>query len=286
MSALVGAAPSSRRIKVLRPPSFSLLDSGRHIRQLLLYWDLLLTLSLHRVKVRYKQSMLGPVWAILQPVSLMLIYTVIFSIVVRMPSDGTPYAIFAYTALLIWTFFSTAITTSAMGLVSHTQLITKVYFPREIIPLTYVIAALVDLAIASVVLAGMMIFYHVAATPMILWAIPILAVALVFATALALMLSATQVWFRDVGLAMPLVMQLWMFATPVVYPLNSVPQRFRWWYVLNPMVGVVENFRRVVLQGARPDLHSLATAAIIAAVLLPICYAYFKQMDSTMADVI
>jgi lipopolysaccharide transport system permease protein len=161
-----------------------------------------------------------------------------------------------------------------------------VYFPREILPLTYVIAAIFDFAIASVVLAGLMVYYQVSLTIMALWLAPILLIAVVFSTALALLLSATQVWFRDIGLAMPLILQLWMFATPVVYPLSQVPDRFRDIYILNPMVGVVENFRRVLLMGVPPDEKSLMFAAITSAILLVLAYAYFKRVDSNMADVI
>jgi lipopolysaccharide transport system permease protein len=275
-----------RRVKVIRPPSFSPFQLLHNVIYLFTYWDLLVTLSLHRVKVRYKQSILGYAWAILQPLSLMLIYTLIFSVVVRIKSDGMPYAIFAYTALLIWTVFSTAITSAATGLITHTNLITKVYFPREILPLTYVFAAVFDFCVASVVLAGLMIYYRIALTAMALWVIPIFVIAVVFSTSLALLLSATQVWFRDIGLAMGLVLQLWMFASPVVYPLSDVPLWLRDWYILNPMAGVVENFRRVLLTGAPPDTKSLATAAIISALLLPIAYGYFKRVDSNMADVI
>jgi lipopolysaccharide transport system permease protein len=230
--------------------------------------------------------MLGWAWAILQPLSLMLIYTVIFSVVVKIPSGGTPYQVFAYTALLMWSFFSTALTGASTGLVSNNQLITKVYFPREILPLTYLLAALFDFLVASLVLVSLLVYYQIAPTPLVFWVIPIFIIAFVFTTALSFILSAAQVWFRDVGLAMPLALQLWMFASPVVYPLNQVPDRFRAWYILNPMVGIVENFRRVLVQGIPPDLEALTVSAIAAFVLLPLSYLYFKRMDATMADVI
>lgn len=275
-----------RRVKIIRPASFSLFSLAHDLGYLWDYRDLLLTLSIHRISVRYKQSMLGLAWAVLQPLSLMLIYTVIFSIVIRVRSEGAPYAVFAYAALLIWTFFSTSLTGASAGLVTNTGLITKVYFPREILPLTYIIAALFDFIVASMVLAGLMIYYQIAPTPTIIWALPILAITIVFSTALALILSATQVWFRDVGLAMPLLLQLWMFASPVVYPLSQVPPRFRSLYILNPMVGIIENFRRVIVQGIPPDLEALRASALAGMVLLPLGYAYFKRMDSTMADVL
>lgn len=275
-----------RRVKVIRAPSFSVFDLLGNFTSLAQYKDLLYTLSVHRVKVRYKQSVLGIAWAVLQPLSLMLIYTAIFSLIARMPSDGTPYAVFAYTALLPWTYFSTALTNATTGLVSHSNLITKVYFPREILPLTYVIAALFDLAIASSVLIGLLIYYHVPFTVNALYAVPIILVLTLFVTAMALFFSAVQVRFRDVGVAMPLLLQIWMFASPVVYPLSSVPPRLQSLYMLNPMAGVIENFRRAVLQGTAPDFYSLGTSALVSIVLLFVSYIYFKHVESTVADII
>src|ERR671938_51652 len=189
---------TGRRVKIIRPPSFSPLTLLGNLGLLVQYRDLLLTLSAHRVKVRYKQSVLGLFWAILQPLSLMLIYTVIFSLIARMPSDGAPYAVFSYVALLPWTYFSTCLTNSTSGLVSHSQLVTKVYFPREILPLSYVIAALFDFLVASTVLAGLMIYYRIGLTLNALYAVPVILILTMFVTAVALFLSATQVRFRDI----------------------------------------------------------------------------------------
>jgi len=276
----------ARPIKIIRPVSFSPVDLFRELRGLWQYRDLFYTLTVHRIKVRYKQSVLGLAWAILQPLSLMLIYTVIFSVIAKVPSEGVPYSVFAYAALLPWTFFSSSLTNATTGLVSHTQLVTKVYFAREILPLTYVSAAVFDFAIASSFLIALFIYYGVGLTSYALYAIPIFLLLTALATAFSLFLSAVQVRFRDIGVAMPLLLQIWMFATPVVYPLSAVPQRYRGLYVLNPTVGVIENFRRVVLQGVAPDLNSLAISAIVAAILLPLAYLYFKRVEATMADVI
>jgi lipopolysaccharide transport system permease protein len=276
----------TRPIKIIRPVSFSPLDLLRELRGLWQYRDLFYTLTVHRIKVRYKQSVLGLTWAILQPLSLMLIYTVIFSVIAKLPSEGAPYAVFAYAALLPWTFFSTSLTSATTGLVSHSQLVTKVYFPREILPLTYVSASLFDFTIASSFLIALFVYYGVGLTVYALYAIPILVLLTALATAFGLFLSAVQVRFRDIGVAMPLLLQIWMFATPVVYPLSAVPQRLRSIYALNPTVGVIENFRRVMLQGVAPDLHSLATSAVGAAILLPLAYLYFKRVEATMADII
>jgi lipopolysaccharide transport system permease protein len=276
----------ARRKTVINPPSLSAFDLPNRIATLIRYRDLLYTLGLHRIKVRYKQSLLGVSWAVLQPVSLMLIFTFIFSLITRMPSDGTPYAVFAYTALLPWTYFANALSSASNSLVSHSHLVTKVYFPREILPLTYVMAALFDFLIASSALAGLLIYYGIGLTVNALYAIPIMMVLTMFVTAMAFLFSALQVRFRDVGFAIPLLLQLWMFATPIIYPLSAVPERIRSFYMLNPMVGVVQNFRLAVLHGASPDLRILGVSALISVALLAVSYIYFKRVEATMADII
>jgi lipopolysaccharide transport system permease protein len=274
----------TRRISVLGPPSLSGLNLIRDLAKLWQYSDLLLTLSIHRIKVRYKQSVLGVFWAILQPLSMMLIFTFIFSLIARMPSDGAPYAIFAYTALLPWNYFSTAVSNATNSLVSHSQFVTKVYFPREILPITYVVVALFDFLVASTLLAGLMIYYHVSLTINVLYTVPIILVVSCFALAMSFLLSATQVRFRDIGVAVPLLLQVWLFATPVIYPLSAVPSRWRPFYVLNPMVGVVEGFRQVILRGAAPETRPLLFSAVISVILLVASYLYFKRVEATMAD--
>jgi lipopolysaccharide transport system permease protein len=279
-------ADAARRVTIIGAPTFSPLRLLGGVGKLAHYRDLLYTLSVHRIKVRYKQSVLGLVWAVLQPLSLMLIYTIIFSYIARMPSDGAPYAIFAYAALLPWTCFSNALTNATNSLVSHSHLVTKVYFPREILPLTYVFAAIFDFLIASTVFVGLMIYYHVPLTMRALYALPVIVVLMIFTTAMAFLFSATQVRFRDIGVAMPLLLQLWMFATPVVYPLSAVPKRLLPVYSLNPMVGLIESFRQVMLYGAVPDFRLLGIAAFVSIVLLVASYIYFKRVESTVADII
>jgi lipopolysaccharide transport system permease protein len=282
LSVVAAARPTT----ILRAPSFSLVALGQSVRRLFHYRDLLFTLSVHRLNVRYKQSVLGPAWALLQPLALMLIYTVIFSRIVRVPTNGAPYAIFAYSALLPWTYFSTALSSATNSLVSHFSLVTKVYFPREILPLTYVVAALVDFLVASILLGLMLVYYQVPLTANVLYAFPALAVLTMFAIAISLLLCAIQVRYRDIGVAMPLAMQLWMFATPVVYPLSLVPARWRSLYILNPMVGIIETFRRGMLEGKAPDFQALAMSTVVSLLLLPIAYIYFKRVEATVADII
>jgi len=277
---------AQRPLKVIRPPTFSLRTIFGGVRTLAQYSDLLYTLSLFRLNVRYKQSVLGWSWAILQPLALMCIYTVIFTRVTTIATGGTPYPVFVFAGLLPWIFFSASISSAVQGLVLHPNLLTKMYFPREIIPLSYLAAGLADFCIASLILLGLIVHYHVALTWNLLYAIPIVLLLGGFATAIALFFSAIQVRFRDVGLAMPFVLQVWMFTVPVVYSLQSVPVRYRKLYLLDPAAGLIDNFRIVVLGGAAPNAASLLTSAAVTIVCLGFAYAYFKSSEATMADVI
>jgi len=278
---------SSRRPgAVIRPPTLTLKNLPADLAKFWRYRDLLNTLTRHRISVRYKQSMLGVFWAVLQPLSMMLIFTFIFSLIARVPTGDRPYAIFAFAGLLPWNYFSSGVANATNSLVSHSQFVTKVYFPREILPITYVLAALFDSVVASSVMIGLMIFYRVPPSLNLFYLIPIVLILTCFALAISFLLSATQVRFRDIGVAVPLFLQLWMFATPVVYPLSAVPARLQSIYRLNPMVGVIENFRRVLLEGEVPEFRSLIFAALVSLVLLLLSYLYFKRIEATMADVI
>ncbi len=271
---------------VIRPAAAAWLHVGEHLAQLREYRDLLLTLSLHRISVRYKQTSLGVLWAVLQPLLMMTIFTAVFSVLARMPSDGVPYALFAYTALLPWTFFSTSVVNGTNSLVSHTQLITKVYFPREILPITYVVAALFDFAIGFFVLLGLMTWFHVPLTLHVWKLVPVIALLAAWSLAVALVLAAVQVRFRDVGVALPVLVQLWMFASPVIYPLSVVPEGWRGWYLVNPMAGIVTASRDILLRGGTPDAVPIVAAIVVTAIALPAAYLFFKRAEATMADVI
>jgi lipopolysaccharide transport system permease protein len=272
-------------VRVIRPVSWTTVRLGEAVARLADHGDLFRTLTLHRLSVRYKQSLLGPAWAVLQPLSLMLIFTVVFTRLVRMPSDGVPYGVFAYAGLLAWSFFSTASTNGTTSLVSHPQLVTKVYFPREILPVTYVAAALVDLAIALAGLLLLLLWFRIPLTMNTLALAPALLVLATLGTACALVLAAFQVHFRDIGAGLPLVLQLGMFVTPVLYPLSAVPVRWYGWYILNPLAGAVDGFRRATL-GLRPDFWALGVSATIAVVALPLAYILFKRTEATVADVV
>jgi lipopolysaccharide transport system permease protein len=278
--------PAVRPIKVIGPPAFSLGTVLTGFRTLIQYSDLLYTLSLFRLHVRYKQSFLGWTWAIVQPLALMGIYTFIFSHITTVATGGVPYPVFVFSALLPWIFFSSSVTNAIHGLVTYPNLLTKMYFPREIIPLSYLAAGMTDFVIASLILVVLMVHYGVALTWNLFYAVPILLLLAGFAAAIALFFSAVHVRFRDVGLAMPFVMQVWMFAAPVVYSVQSVPPRLRRLYLLDPVAGLIENFRRAVIYGAAPDAAALVTSASVTIVALVLAYAYFKSSEALMADIV
>lgn len=279
-----------RRVTVIEPPSFRATNPFSALSRLPQFFDLLWTLSAHRIKVRYKQSRLGVAWAILQPLSMMLVFTLMFSFLGSAPSEGVPYPLFAYSALLPWSAFSSGLSSASGSLTGHAALLTKVYFPREILPLTYVVAALADLAIAATALAGLMWWFGVPLAASAVWAVPALLLLTLFVIALGLLLSALQVRYRDVSLAMPVILQVWLFATPVLYPLDlarrALPPALYNVYVLNPMAGVVDTFRRSLVLHQSPDLHALGMGVLVTVLLLPVAYTYFKYAELTMADVV
>jgi lipopolysaccharide transport system permease protein len=277
-------AAEARRVTVMGPPTLAPAALWRRMALLPRHGHLIAALTMHRIKVRYKQSALGPAWAILQPLAMMTVFATVFSFIGSMPASGHPYAVFAYAGLLPWTAFSSATASASTSLVTHASLVTRVYFPREILPLTYVFVALFDLAVASTVLAGMLAWYDVTVTAHVLWVFPLLLLLAALTFAVALVLCTVNVRFRDVGVAMPLILQVGMFASPVIYPLDAVPPAWRDWYVLNPMVGVVDGFRRAVLDGLPPDPGAVGASVLVVAVLLPAAYVWFKQVEATMAD--
>jgi lipopolysaccharide transport system permease protein len=279
-------ATTQRNLTVIHPPSFSLGTIVAGIRTLVSYRDLLCTLTLFRLTVRYKQSILGWIWAALQPLAMMMVYTLVFSRVAKVDSDRVPYPLFVFSALLPWIFFSSAVNNAINGLVTYSALLTKLHFPREIIPLSYVFAALVDFGIACSFLSGFMVYYHTSLSWNALYALPIVIILIAFTSAVALFLSSVQVRFRDVAAALPIVLQIGVFATPVVYSLDSIPSRFQRLYLVNPVASLIENFRRVVIRGSAPDFPMLITSCTITLCCLALAYGYFKAKDSTMSDVI
>lgn len=248
--------------------------------------ELLWTWALRDIQVRYKQSFLGAAWAILQPLSMMVVFSLIFVYIVKVPTDGRPYPIFSYTALLPWTFFTTAITFAVPSLVNNMTLVTKVYFPREIFPIAAVGASFIDFLIASLVFVGMMLVYRIPLSVTFL-ILPLLVVIQILLTlGVVLFASALNVYYRDVRFVVPLGMQLWMYATPIIYPVSLVPERFRALYLLNPMAGLIEAYRAVALRGVWPDWSYVGAAAGVSVILFVLGYLYFKRVEWQFADII
>lgn len=247
--------------------------------------ELLYFLVWRNVKVRYKQTALGAAWAILQPVLGMLIFTLFFGRLARLPSDGIPYPLFTFAALVPWTSFINALTDSSNSLVGSANLISKVYFPRLCVPLSAILTMVVDFAIAFVVLLVMMFHYRVVPTANVIW-LPVLGIlALATALGVGLWLSALNVKYRDVRYVLPFLTQLWMFATPIVYPSSILDEPWKSLYGINPMVGVVEGFRWGLLGTKSPGLV-LIVSAIVAGILLFTGLVYFRRTEETFADII
>ena len=245
--------------------------------------ELLYFLTWRDVKVRYKQTAIGAGWAILQPLLAMLIFTLVFGRLARVGSDGLPYSVFAYAALVPWTFFSTAVTQASSSLVQNERLITKVYFPRLIIPLAAVAGVVVDLGLSAIVLVAMTLWFSI--TPSVgLAVVPLLvAIAALCAVGVGSLLAALNVRYRDIRYVVPFLVQLWLFVSPVAYSAKLVPERWRIVYALNPMVGVIEGFRWAFL-GARAPVAELVVAALMSAVILLIGLLVFRRFEDGFAD--
>jgi lipopolysaccharide transport system permease protein len=246
-----------------------------------LFW----VLTARDVKVRYKQTVLGFAWAIIQPVMLMVVFSIFFGRLAKMPSDGYPYPIFVFAGLLPWTFFANAVSSSGSSLIGSAQLVSKVYFPRLIIPMASVGGGLIDFAIAAGVLLLLMIYYGFGLTINLLMLPLLVAVLILVAVGIGTLLSALTVAYRDFRYVIPFMVQLWLFVTPVVYPTSIVPQDWRWLLNLNPMVGIIEGFRSAFLGGSF-DFVALASSLVVAAVMFTIGVAYFEKVERRLADII
>jgi lipopolysaccharide transport system permease protein len=255
-------------------------------RELWEYRELLYFLMWRDVKVRYKQTVIGAAWAVIQPLVTMVIFTIIFGRLARIPSAGVPYPVFAYAGLLPWHLFAGGLQRSIQSVVSSAHLISKVYFPRLIVPLAATFSSTIDFAIAFIVLVVMAVVYGLMPTWRVIALPGFVGLALLSALGVGLWLSALNVRYRDVGHAIPFLIQVWMYASPVVYPVSLVPERWRLVYSLNPMVGVVEGFRWALLGKPVPDLQTIVMSAGVAFLLLTGGLAYFRRMERTFADVI
>ena len=249
------------------------------------YRELFLALVARDIKVRYRQTVLGALWAVLQPVTTMLVFWAVFGRLVHVPSEGYPYPLFVLVALLPWLLFANAVAGAGNSLIGSASLVTKIYFPRLIIPLSSLGANLLDFAVSFVVLSGMLWYYGIEPGVGVLW-VPVLIVGvLILITGLGCLLSALSVAYRDFRYVIPFLMQVWLFATPVIYPSSIVPEQFRWALFFNPMAGFVEGFRSAVL--GRPfDWPAIALSATVAVVLFAAGIAYFGRVERRLTDII
>jgi lipopolysaccharide transport system permease protein len=262
------------------------------------YRELMFTLARKGIAVRYKQAYLGIAWAVIKPVTLMLMFTLVKSFI-GIPSGNIPYPILTFAALMPWTFFQESASEGVNSVVGNTALIKKIYFPREIFPITSVLTKLIELGINVVILAAMMVWYGMLPTAYILWAPLIIAYTVLASLTIAFVGAALNVYYRDVGQALPVLLSLLMYASPVIYPLQLVKDKLlvqqaagEWSgrlytaYLLNPLAGIIDAFQSTVLRGTAPDLPVMLPGAVLVTVLLPLSYAYFKRAESYFADVI
>ena len=277
------AARPDEHTVILRPTGkFATLN----LRDIWLSRELIYFLTWRDLKVRYKQTVLGASWAVLRPFLSMVVFSIFFGGLAKMPSDNIPYPIFSYAALLPWTLFSGALSDASKSLVSNSNMITKIYFPRAILPLSAVLGNIVDFFIAFVVLLGMMLFYHIPPTTAV-WTVPFFLIqALVASLGVGLWLSAMNVLYRDVNYVVGFLTQLWMFITPIAYSASIVPSKWQVVYALNPMTGVVDGFRWALLGTPAPDTSLLIVSAGVSIIFLITGMFYFRHMEHQFADMV
>lgn len=257
------------------------------LRELWQYRELLYFLTWRDIKVRYKQTVLGVLWALIQPFMTMVVFSLFFGRLAQVPSDGLPYPIFNYAALIPWTLFSQGLATSANSLVNSSNLLKKIYFPRLVIPISGILSGLVDFALSFTILFGLMLFYGIAPTANVIWLPPLILLALITSLAVGLWLSALNVQFRDIRYTIPFITQLWLFVTPIVYPSSLIENpTLRLLYSLNPMTGVVEGFRWALLGTETAPNAMILVSATAALILLISGLFYFRRMERTFADVV
>lgn len=257
-----------------------------HLRELYRYRDLLLSLALRDIKVRYRQTFLGFAWAITQPLAYMLIFTVVFANFGQVSSDGAPYPLFSYTGLVPWTFFATALGLAVNSVAANMNLVKKIYFPREVFPIGAILGCFVDFLVASLLLAGLMAVYRVPLNPAFVWLPWLVALEIAFLISISLLVSALNVFYRDIKYIVPLCVQLGLFVTPVIYPTSQVPAHIRQWYLLNPMAVVIDGVRNVVLHARAPEWQPLILSTVVVGALGLFSYGLFKRMEVKFADLI
>lgn len=272
------------------PPYLVVIESGRRrlkdeLADILHYRDLLYFLTRRDLAVRYKQTVLGVLWAILQPFLTMVVFSVFLGHLAGVPSDGVPYPVFAYLGLLPWTYFSSAVSRASASLVGHANLLGKVYFPRVLIPLSATLSALVDFLVAGIVLGGIMLYYGIVPSSGSFLLVPLALLTALLALGVGMWLAALNVRYRDVQHATPFLMQIWMFATPVVYPNSLIPESYRAWFHLNPMAGIISAYRGAVL-GTPIEWEGLGLSCAATLVFVGLGVWQFRRMDRFFADVV
>jgi len=248
--------------------------------------ELLYTLTWRHIKVRYKQSFLGIGWAILQPFVTMVVFTVVFSKLLNVPSNDIPYPIFVYSAILPWSFFSKSVSQATVSLVGNVNLITKIYFPREIIIYSIILANGFDFIIAAIIYVVMMIYFNVLVNWNILFIFLLIFIQIILTVGVSLLASAVNVKYRDVGYVLPFFLQLWMYACPIIYPISLIPDSYKPWYMINPMAGIIHSYRGILTQGIQPDFVNLGIPILITAIVVILSYKYFKKAEAYFADII
>jgi lipopolysaccharide transport system permease protein len=256
------------------------------LKELWQFRELFYFLAWRDIKIRYTQTLLGVAWAVIQPVCTMLVFTFMFGKMAGMPSDGTPHALFYFSALLPWTYFSSMLTTVGNSLLSNSSLLTKVYFPRIILPVSTALAGLLDLAIGSLFLAVIMAYYHIAPTAsLLLW--PVLMLPLLAATVgIGVILAALNVRYRDVKYAIPFGLQLLLFLTPIIYPISFFPERYRVLLALNPLTGIIEAFRAALLPARTLDWQSFSISLVMTGIVLGVGVMFFRRTEREFADIV
>lgn len=257
-----------------------------YFKELYKFRELLIALTVREIKVRYKQTLLGASWAVIQPLSLMVLFTVVFSFFLKVDSQNIPYPIFSYSALLAWTFFSTSLSFGSLSVVNNSNLVSKVYFPKETLPLASVGSAFLDLIVGSVIFIAMMLFYGIYPGQNILYLIPVVLILVLFTCAAALFSACLVVLWRDIKFVIPLILQILLFLVPAIYPVSRVPDRFQLIYLLNPMAAIIDGFRSAAIGGSDMNFKGLAVAAFISIVFFVISYIFFKENEKVFADII
>lgn len=256
----------------------------KYLRELFQFRELLWALTLREIKIRYKQTFLGVIWAILQPASLAIIFSFVFGIILKVNSGTVPYPIFVYSALVPWTFFSNSMTFGSLSIVNHGNLVTKVYFPRELLPLSAIGAAFFDFVMASIVLLALMVVYGIEPSINFIYVLILVPVLFLLTCGISLIFATVNVLFRDIKFGIPLLLQIWLFLTPVIYSSSHIPEKYQGVLKLNPLVPLIENFRQVTIYSNSPNYFEIFLGTIVSLLIFTVGYWFFKSKEKIFAD--